>query len=290
MTITVNGEHIDFTLEAEKSVGDVLGGLIEWLDNAGMLIESVRLNGEAAPMAEDAWKLQSIDEVNTLELNAVSRRTARLIQLETARDYFTLLVNSAESGGEEELAELSSGFPDLRTILPHLLDEGSRSAVLARIDSVFAEAGFPLPEGSRVLRNPESLGTEARMIKVLLERRVKELENPEKAAAAAAAALASAAEKLEEAAVKLQTGHDAAAMEIMIHLTELLGAFMRPVSWMSAEREAVKSAARDITGFLAELEEAMGAGDTVLIGDLLEYEIKPRLIELPKLFSPENVR
>lgn len=290
MTITVNGEHIDFTLEAEKSVGDVLGGLIGWLDNAGMLIESVRLNGEAAPMAEDAWKLQSIDEVNTLELNAVNRRTARLIQLETARDYFTLLVNSAESGGEEELAELSSGFPDLRTILPHLLDEGSRSAVLARIDSVFAEAGFPLPEGSRVLRNPESLGTEARMIKVLLERRVKELENPENAAAAAAAALASAAEKLEEAAVKLQTGHDAAAMEIMIHLTELLGAFMRPVSWMSAEREAVKSAAGDITGFLAELEEAMGAGDTVLIGDLLEYEIKPRLIELPKLFSPENVR
>ena len=290
MIITINGEKIDFTLEAEKSVGDVVGGLTEWLDNSGMLIESVRLNGESAPMAEDEWKDREIEGVETLELNAVNRRTARLIQLETARDYFGLLANCAASGGGEQLAELSASCSDLRGMLPHLLDEGSRPEVVARIDAVFEKAGFPLSEEGGVLRDPESLAAEAELVKALLERRVKELDNPRKEAAAAAAALASTAESLEDAAVKLQTGQDGAAMEIMLHLTELLGAFMRPAAWMSGRDEAVKSAARDITGFLSELEEAMGAGDTVLIGDLLEYEIKPRLIELPGLFTTEGVR
>ena len=290
MIISINGKEIDFTLEDEKSVGDVVEGLTGWLDESGMLIESVRLNGEAAPMAEDEWKDRGIEGVERLELNAVDRRTARLIQLETARDYFGLLAKCAASGGGEELAELSAGCADLRGMLPHLLDEGSRPEVIARIDAVFEESGFPLSGGGGVLRNPESLAAEAELVKTILERRVRELENPRKEAAAGAAALAAAAGSLEDAAVKLQTGQDGAAMDIMLHLTELLGAFMRPAAWMGGEEEAVTSAARDITGFLGELEEAMGAGDTVLIGDLLEYEIKPRLIELPGLFTAEAVR
>ena len=34
MTITINGNSIDFTLEKEKHVGEVMSGLAAWLDDA----------------------------------------------------------------------------------------------------------------------------------------------------------------------------------------------------------------------------------------------------------------
>ena len=118
MIITINGEKIDYTLETEKTVGDVLGGLADWLQQSGMLIESVHLDGELAPMAEDEWKEEKIDAVETLAVKALDRRQGRIIQLETARDYFLLLKNSIESGDQESLVELSAGFADLAAYPP----------------------------------------------------------------------------------------------------------------------------------------------------------------------------
>ena len=287
MIITINGEKIDYILETEKTVGNVVSGLTDWLEQSGMLIESVQLDGDAAPMAEGEWKEKKIDAVETLAVNAVDRREGRVIQLETARDYFLLLKNSIESGDEESLPELSAGFADLRRILPHLLDEGPDPSVLPRMDSVFAESGFPCPNREKPV-DPESLAAEAEAVAALLEMRRREIADPEKQAASAAVALASMAENLDDVAVKLQTGKDKAAMETIVRLTELLQAFMRPMAWISGD-EDVKKIVDDMTGILAELEEALKAGDTVLIGDLLEYEIKPRLIELPNTFSGKAV-
>ena len=156
------------------------------------------------------------------------------------------------------------------------------------MDSVFAEGGFPLHDREKPV-DPESLGAEAEAMASLLEMRRREIADPEGQAASGSVALASMAENLDDVAVKLQTGKDKAAMETIIRLTELLQAFMRPMAWISGD-EDVKKIGDDMTGILAELEEALKAGDTVLIGDLLEYEIKPRLIELPSTFSGKAMK
>ena len=49
------------------------------------------------------------------------------------------------------------------------------------------------------------------------------------------------------------------------------------------DKEGLASFTRDVTPFLGEMEHALEVEDSVLIGDLLEYEIAPRVRELQKL-------
>ncbi|MCK5736499.1 MAG: hypothetical protein KAH21_08475, partial [Spirochaetaceae bacterium] len=134
------------------------------------------------------------------------------------------------------------------------------------------EKGFINPE--------ESTASEAARMAVFLESRRKETANPEREAMAAAAALSGMADSLDDVAVQLQTGQDKIAMDTIIRLTEILQTFMRSLSWTPGSDE-IEIITTDMNGILSELEEALKASDTVLIGDLLEYEIKPRLIALP---------
>jgi hypothetical protein len=46
--------------------------------------------------------------------------------------------------------------------------------------------------------------------------------------------------------------------------------------------------AEDLAPYLSELKEAFEIQDTVLIGDLLEYEVAPRLDELKDLLPRET--
>ena len=72
-------------------------------------------------------------------------------------------------------------------------------------------------------------------------------------------------------------------METIIHLTELLQSFFRCISWAVNNYDIKK-----LQELLEELEEALKTGDSVLIGDLLEYEIKPILLNLPQTLESIN--
>jgi len=275
MTITINGENIDFTLEEEKTAGDIIQNLSSWLEESGMLISGLNINSDAHPLSNSEWKAFPIKTIENISLEALSLREGRIIQLETARDFFLLLETAISSGDEEAFAELRTGFNDLKHVLPHLLDEGPNPSILPLMESAF----------SRVYGHPEAVkASQALQMAAVLENRRKEAADPESEAVTAAEALAGMADSLEEVAVQLQTGQDKTAMTTIILLTELLQTFMRALSWIDSGKK-VEEIINDINGILSELEEALKAADTVLIGDLLEYEIKPRLLQLPEKFN-----
>ena len=271
MTITINGDNINYTLEEEKTAGDVLNGLSSWLEESGLLVGGILLDEESVPLGGTEWRNRPIGDINSFSIEAVSLREGRVRQLETARDYFILLKNAAETGDEDALNELSDGFDDLKRILPHLLDEGPHPSIIPHLEETLGK-GFH--------NNGSTVALEATRLATLLDSRCKEAADPEAEAGSAAAALAAMAESLDDVAVHLQTGKDKQAMDTIIRLTEILQAFMRSLSWIGSD-EGIKQIANDMNGILAELEEALKANDTVLIGDLLEYEIKPRLLNLP---------
>jgi len=275
MTITINGENIDFTLEEENNAGEIIRSLSSWLEEAGMLISGLNINGESHPLSDSGWTAFPVNTIENISIEALSLREGRIIQLETARDFFLLLEAAINSGDDETFTELRTGFNDLEHILPHLLEEGPNPSILPLIKDAFTrEPGHP--EGVKA--------SQALHIAAVLESRRKEASDPESEAGSAAEALAGMAESLEEVAVQLQTGQDKTAMKTIILLTELLQTFMRALSWVD-NREKVEEIINDINRILVELEEALKAGDTVLIGDLLEYEIKPRLLLLPEEFN-----
>ncbi len=271
MTISINGENINYTLEDEQKAGEILNGLSSWLDESGLLIGGLEINHKSMPLNETEWKSIPIESIDNISIEALSLREGRVRQLETARDFFILLETAINTGDEESLKELYEGFRDLKGILPHLLNEGPHPTILPHLEKVFKN-GFK-SSGS-------VSAAEAVQMAAVLESRRRETASPESEARSAAEALAEMAEKLDDVAVQLQTGQDKTAMETIIRLTELLQMFMRALSWLDGS-DTVEKTMNDMNGILSELEEALKAGDTVLIGDLLEYEIKPRLIKLP---------
>lgn len=276
MTITINGDNVNYTLEDEKTAGEVLAGLSSWLEDSGLLVGGIMLDDESVPLGEIEWRERPVDGIQNLSIEAVSIRAGRVMQLETARDYFILLKDAVESGNEEDIRELSESFEDLRSILPHLLDEGPNPTIVPHLEESMAKLDKR--------ENLAFLVNETTQLAMLLEGRRREAANPEGEAKSAALALAAMAGSLDDVAVHLQTGKDKQAMETIIGLTELLQTFMRSLSWIGADND-VESITDDMNAILAELEEALKASDTVLIGDLLEYEIKPRLLDLPDALS-----
>ena len=57
MKIVLNNEEIDFTLEDEKTLGDVLSGIEKWIQKSGFNITSIRANGKTLLLEEEKdWR------------------------------------------------------------------------------------------------------------------------------------------------------------------------------------------------------------------------------------------
>ncbi|MBQ0162938.1 MAG: hypothetical protein KBS84_07260 [Treponema sp.] len=97
-------------------------------------------------------------------------------------------------------------------------------------------------------------------------------------------------ELLKNIPVEMQSGKDAAAKKTIIKLSDVMNAFCSTVTWSSLFPEAfgnIKIEDKTLSDFLAEMSpilkdfsEALENSDSVLLGDLSEYEICPRLESL----------
>ncbi|MBQ0003862.1 MAG: hypothetical protein KBT21_10045 [Treponema sp.] len=97
-------------------------------------------------------------------------------------------------------------------------------------------------------------------------------------------------ELLKNIPVEMQSGKDAQAKKSIIKLSDVMNAFCSTVTWSSLFPEAfsgIKVNEKTLSDFLAELSpilkdfsDALENSDSVLLGDLSEYEICPRLESL----------
>lgn len=100
------------------------------------------------------------------------------------------------------------------------------------------------------------------------------------------------AEQMENVPVQLQTGKDneanvsiaqlADTIDQFCHIASLTSLFPETIASIQIEGKNLLDFFSDFPNVLAELEQALESGDTVLMGDLAEYEICPRLRSLSK--------
>lgn len=105
-----------------------------------------------------------------------------------------------------------------------------------------------------------------------------------------AAEMKEVVELLKNIPVEMQSGKDAQAKTTIIKLSDVMNAFCSTVTWSSLFPEAfgnIKIEDKTLSDFLAEMSpilkdfsEALENSDSVLLGDLSEYEICPRLESL----------
>lgn len=280
MKILINDEPVDFTLENERNLRDILGGIHAWLHESEYVASAIRLNGHAFS-AGDPSETAEISDIDTIEVEAVQAANMPAQLITTLHQYLSLLVATLASG--RAAVDTLGEFPYIRNALEQ---------VLVEMLGEFGKEQFRILDTTveELRTNPNGDSTEAvellNSAVVLCESRLRELNQPERELAATAGLLGSLMEDVRDVPIQLQTGKDAEAMGTVVRFTELTLKLLRllpsasEIHGIEIDGQALDDHIQGLNGILEELSEAFLAEDTVLVGDILEYEIVVRIESL----------
>jgi len=147
--------------------------------------------------------------------------------------------------------------------------------------------------------NRSQILTVINQIKTIFHNRIRELANPLREVLLTARLLKSSIFEISDVSVLLQTGKDRQAMNVIIKFSELSQKIIRlyPIlkdygilneKDLSIGNKNFTDFYQNLNSILSELLKAFEANDSVLIGDLLEYEIAPQLEELIRTLESLN--
>lgn len=289
MEVRINNEVVDTRIENEENAYQVVRQIDEWLLGEGFFISSILINGEAtSPSDEPRLSSVLLSSIKTLDIQALPLNELSYERFATLLNYFLLLYRALKEENLTITAELLAELPSILTSMDSILEltVGGRPASEALknlIDrsQLLEEKPGAAPELSEFLRN----------LCIYIEGRIREIVQPMGELKATAALLESQIGKLEDVPILLQTGKEREAMDLVISFTEVAQKLNRLYPLVQeSEQGDILSASIGDTSFkefytdfnvrLGELIEAMEAEDSILIGDLLEYEIAPKMSDL----------
>ncbi|MCL2834588.1 MAG: hypothetical protein FWD78_15570 [Treponema sp.] len=267
MQILINGKPADIVLEAEKTIKDLLAGLEKWLEGSGGRLSGLCIDG----VETTTGGLQQAFELKLENINSIDIRVSTLDELEA-----------------QALAELikycglyaDSSFEERQQVRKDWEDSAAYRFLSAEIKDIFkmscltfAGEGIPAAE----------LGFAA-------NERLRELADPAAEINAMEKLAAETVKRMIDLPLDVQTGKDGRAAEtvrIFSDISEKIMRLLKIQDQRGADLESLKIEDLPVKKFLdsfgdalKELTEAYRNQDTVLIGDLAEYELAPMLTKL----------
>lgn len=283
MRLKINGEQVNFSLEKEKTLAEVMSGVQAWLGGAGFVITGVSVDGQdLLSVPAGIWGNTAVDSIQEIDIQALHTADMKVDHWQTLDVWLGMLADEVKAPGpvlEELLTSLPETLGGIKAnpFLPPGTD------ALDRFTRMF--------EGRRTdeLRrwSPEQRQEAASLIGVLrkeLGHRISDAAQPKEALARCVSDLHARVQQLPDVSVLLQTGKDKAAMETVIGFTDTVHSVLALVPFLPPDPERGRMIA-DLTPVLRDLVAAFDAKDSVLIGDLLEYEIAPRITRLMPLLE-----
>ena len=324
MKILINKQPLDFMLEDESSLGEVADGVSRWLDPAGLVITAGRLAGDGAsrsPEEKERWSEVSLEGVDEIDFTVEDFRIMQINHLRTLHEYFELLAsNSARrpgGNGVDDADDVIAQLPELLEGLRAILGQRQMTvlgAQLAELQDWLRDTNSSHSDASPLAAHELNEVTDrvAALDAAVVEIE-RELSDPAGALLKQLAQLEGSSESIDQVAVWLQSGDDRNAMEAVATLTDHTQQVMRSVATLRRLQSAETADAgvadedrptasrpedpvidgkpesefyRELNGFLREIAAAFENLDAVLIGDLLEYEVAPRIDSLLGFAAP----
>jgi hypothetical protein len=285
MRITVNGAPLALEYKAEGSLGELLAGADELLDKAGSVIVSLNVDGEEVDSERYArFAERPAASVESVEIGAEDAAAIRVRAIETLLELLKIAKRSAEDTAAEEGVDwpgLRTGAQDMRDAFSGLFaaDELSFVQLFAEI---LERAGNDPDRASRV-----EISAQADRLTSVFRERLAELSSPTDEMKTAAALFDERAADLADLPILLQTGKEDQAMKAMLFFIEIFNKVIRILPEL--RRSGIDTASISVDGsampdfygsfndVLRELTDAFEHKDAVLIGDLAEYEVLPRM-------------
>lgn len=286
MEIRINGDTMAFDTKA-VTVGDALGELDGKLESAGQAIVSLSLDGRAVT-PEDIAGLNDIKitDARLLELRSESVLASKSKAVVAFLGILDSAGRLAKEGPGSEPPREGATWPEVAAAAKRFLEAlgGLFSAEEVSFIEYFQAI---LPGNARGPTDPAPLVEMIERLELVFGERRDELLDPAGAMAAAERLFSQRKADILDVPVRLQTGKDADAMHTLSFLIELINKTVRIVPSLAAtgldlsRLEVGTLGLNDFyAGFNASLRELMEAferKDIILIGDLAEYELVPRL-------------
>jgi len=264
MKIKINGVDADIQPENEKTIGEILGALDGWLAGSGHRLSGLNIDGKTVSAQEMEQSFsRGIETINTVDICTTS-----LPQL------------VADS--------LNATMRDIEEFQVLAFDE----------KAVFADKWKTSPQGCLLAEQYPELfnwtikafsgeGCSPQVLTALFEERLRELTDPVGEMSRTAQLVDDICARLAEFPLDIQTGKDSRAAETVnifsgvaekvfrIYHTLKIEGF--PVKEIIVDSTPISEYITEFSNALKELLDAYERRDTVLIGDLAEYEMAPRL-------------
>ncbi len=277
MDVLINDEKINITLEEEKNLGQVISGINAWLEDGNMFIHGIDVDGTPVDFTDDKWRGKSLDKISRLSISAETETILRAEALKTGLEVLETFRLAALEGKREEIDAYKA---ELTESLQTLLEEIDHSKLMDTLNHILSQEDYTV-----------SLSEYLKGLMIIIEERVRELLQPMFELQNLQSLLEKISEELEETPVYLQTGKEKQAIDAVLRFIELSEKSIRvfrilssqkpnPMEGLMFEDVQFEDFYTDFNTALGELEEALSNQDTVLIGDLLEYEVVPRLEKL----------
>jgi len=272
MEININGRPADITLESEKTVGEVLAGIYQWLEGSGYYVSGLSVDGKT-------YGSLSMDGAFTLPLDGLSS-----IDVKTAG--WADLMMEALIGLKRDLEYLESQNPEERQNFRRNWEASAPALFLKENGQDIYRAALKAMEGESA--SPSPLETA-----VLVSERMREIEDPAREMAALNLLSEEVSKRLEDVPLDMQTGKDSRAAETIAVFSSLTEKIFRLVflfkyfgtdidsiempQTAGSERPRLKDFIGEFSAAIKEIISAYENKDSILVGDLAEYELAPRL-------------
>ena len=282
MRITVNGATLSLDLRDGGKLGELLAETDTLLEKAGSVIVSMKIDGEEVDADVYAhFAEKSVASVESIEILAEDSAAIRIRAIETLLELLAIAKKSSEDGAAGDWTALRKGANDMRDAFSGLFaaDELSFVQLFAQM---LERAGEKPDRASRV-----EISAQTDRLASVFNERLSELLSPVGEMRTAATLFETRASELADLPILLQTGKEDQAMKAVLFFIEIFNKVIRIIPELRRSGVDTTSISVDglgmpefygaFNGVLRELTEAFEHTDAVLIGDLAEYEVLPRM-------------
>jgi hypothetical protein len=265
MIIKINGKTLDFSLDNEKTLGEVFSSLEQWISNSGHRLSEISIDGQvvSAGMVEEIFKkeVKSIKELN-VSTNAVAELAAASLQT---------LLKDIDEYENIKFDEKAKFFDNWKNSAQALFIMQEMPDLYSYFKNTFLSGEIPL----QTLRS-------------VTEEIQREVNEPVKELVKIEPILNEICDKLINLPLDIQTGKDLTAaqtIQLFAAITEKIIRLFYQLSTQGyivqiEEAKKIAEGFADFKNILTELLESYEKHDIIIVGDVAEYEAAPKLKEL----------
>lgn len=274
MNIILDGKSLDFSLENEKNCFEIVNCIKKWLESNNFFILDIKIDGKNQVIDNSLKKIKT-DNVKEISISTVTDIEIKCVDITEIENYFFNLIAIIEEnkseGKEKKDAVMShlEQYSEIKKLLEFAIDKVYNSNSLGYIGTMVAKKDF-------TNNDYEGIKEFAKSIIIIAGKRKNEILSTQEEIKNEKKFFETFQEEISTISVLLQTGKDKEAMEKIIRFIDFSKKLFRLISYYNMATR--KIAPEDISNYnklLSELEEAILKSDSVLVGDLLEYELVP---------------